>query len=223
MGHPTVPRTRPEWVQTRFRNHYEEWRSARVNAIRAHYTDAFFANKTLLELGCGYGDIGAVFAGLGATVTCCDARDEHLQVLRERWPQITAVCADLNYQWPFGPFDIILNMGVIYHLEGSHLSLQRSCRSATHLVVETEVCDSSWSDALVLVPEKGYDQSIAGIGCRPSADRIEAIMANEGMRFERVRDGRCNGGMHVYDWPVTETFAVNHGQRRFWFAERNPL
>lgn len=212
--------TPPAWVAVRFNAHYQAWRDARVAAIRQHYGDEFFRGKSLLEVGCGYGDIGAVFTRLGARVTCSDAREEHLAVVRERWPEITTIRADLNREWPFDRYDIILHLGVLYHLEPTHDSLRRSCRACEHLVVESEVCDSSDPDAVVLAQEAGYDQAIDGTGCRPSPARVERVLQEEGMQFERVEDARCNSGFHVYDWPVQETWRATDGLRRFWFAWR---
>lgn len=220
MSQPAPFSTPPTWIPLRFTQHYHDWRDARVAAVRDYYGDGFFAGRTLLELGCGYGDIGAQFAALGAQVTCSDGRAEHLAVLRDRWPALTVIPADLDREWPFGHFDVILHLGLLYHLEPTHTSLHRSCRSAEHLVLETEVCDSSDPDAIVLVNEQGYDQSCRGVGCRPSAARVESVLIAEGMTFERVADSRCNAGMHVYDWPVTETLSIKHGQRRFWFARK---
>ena len=212
--------TPPAWIPLRFTRHYDAWRDARIAAIRSHYGDAFFDGRTLLELGCGYGDIGACFASLGAEVTCADARDEHLQVLQDRWPSLTVVRADLDREWPFARFDVILHLGVLYHLEPTHASLRHACRSAQHLVVESEVCDAWSPEAVIVTPERGYDQSFAGQGCRPSAARVERILQEEGMQFERVADARCNAGMHVYDWPDANTNTFRHGQRRFWFATK---
>ncbi len=215
----TVP-TPPEWVEHRFREHYVAWRDRRVAAIRAHYGDPFFRGRTVLELGCGYADIGGALSRLGATVTCCDAREEHLAVARERWPEVATVCADLNREGPFERFDVILHLGLLYHLEPSHRSLHWSCRSSDHLVVESEVCDATSPDAVVSAVEDGYDQAIDGEGCRPSAARVERVFAAEGLRWERVTDDRCNAGYHVYDWPERNTRRIEHGQRRFWFVRR---
>jgi SAM-dependent methyltransferase len=210
------------WTEPRFTEHYDDWRARRLAAIRGHYGDAFFARRTVLELGCGYGDLGAAFSELGADVTCCDVRGEHLEVLRQRWPRLKAVQADLNREWPFGHFDVILHLGVLYHLESSHASLRQACRSCHHLVLETEVCDSNLPDLVVDTDEDGYDQAFDGRGCRPSPARVERILTEEGMRFERITDDRCNSGMHVYDWLVRDTGGFAHGLRRFWFAHVAP-
>lgn len=216
-----TPTTTPaEWVALRFTDHYDTWRERRITAIRRHYGDAFFKGATLLELGCGYGDIGAAFRDLGAEVFCADAREEHLAVARERHPGLRTIQADLNHEWPFGWFDIVLHLGVLYHLEPTHESLRRACRATNHLVLETEVCDLPSPDAVLLADEDGYDQAVDGRGCRPSAARIERVLDEEGMRWQRVADDRCNAGIHVYDWPEHHAGGFTHGLRRFWFAER---
>ena len=162
----------------------------------------------------------AALARLGATVTCCDGRPEHLEVVRDRWPYLHTVHADLNREWPFGRCDLILHLGLLYHLEPSHRSLHLSCRTADHVVVESEVCDSASPETVVSTVEDGYDQAVDGAGCRPSAARIERVFETEGMTWERVRDDRCNAGYHVYDWPEQDTGRIRNGQRRFWFVTR---
>lgn len=217
----TIPIPTPAtWVARRFTDHYVEWRRRRIAAIVDHYGQDFFRGKTLLELGCGYGDIGAAFADLGARVTCSDARVEHLDIVTRRWPELRTVQVNLNDDWPFGQFDIILHLGLLYHLEPTHRSLRWSCQSAAHVVIESEVCDSSDSTTVVTTAEAGYDQAVDGQGCRPSPGRIERILVDEGMTFERVTDSRCNSGMHVYDWPIGDTGRFESGLRRFWFARK---
>lgn len=212
--------TPADWIAMRFSDHYDQWRQRRIAAIRNHFGDAFFRGRTLLELGCGYGDIGAAFRALGAEVWCSDARAEHLGVAVARHPGLRTVQADLNTEWPFGWFDLILHLGVLYHLEPTHESLRRACRSTSHLVLETEVCDAASPDMVLLADEDGYDQAIDGRGCRPSTSRVERILTEESCRWTRVTDNRCNAGIHVYDWVETDSGDYAHGQRRFWFAEK---
>jgi SAM-dependent methyltransferase len=217
-----IASTPAEWIPLRFTDHYEPWRARRVAAIRRHYGDAFFRGATVLELGCGYADLGAAFLALGASVTAADARAEHLDVAAARHPGLRTVRVDLNQDWPFGRFDLILHLGLLYHLESTHASLRRACRSTDHLVLETEVCDLASPDAVLPADEDGYDQAVDGRGCRPSATRVERVLADEGMTWQRVADARCNAGIHVYDWPEGDTGRVAHGLRRFWFAARAP-
>jgi hypothetical protein len=111
---------------------------------------------------------------------------------------------------------------VLYHLEPTHESLRRACRSTAHLVLETEVCDAASPEVIVLAEEEGYDQAVDGRGCRPSASRVERLLGQEGFTWTRIGDDRCNAGIHVYDWAETDSGRYAHGQRRLWFAQRGP-
>jgi SAM-dependent methyltransferase len=203
-----------------FTGHYDEWRAKRIAAIIGHYGSSFFLKKTLLEVGCGYGDIGNVFSKLGAEVTCSEARPHHLKVIRRRYPEVSVVQADLDSEWPFKEFDIVIHMGVLYHLSSYIEPIKNACRSCRHMILETEVSDSDDPTYAPLVKEGGFDQALNGTGIRPSADAIEAVLRDCGMRYERVTDDRCNSGIHRYDWPVTNSKTWVSGLRRFWFVEK---
>lgn len=207
--------------KTRFKGHYDEWRVNRMKCIVDYYGKNFFKDKKVLELGCGYGDIGAVFASMGAEVTCSDAREEHLITLRKRYPHIKTVQADLNDKWPFRKkFDLILHLGTLYHLKMYEQHLRRVCKAAKNLVLETEVCDSNDPQKVIFVKEKiGYDQSIGQQGCRPSPANLEMIFKSCGMRFKRVRTNRLNSDAHRYNWKIKNTGEWSNGLRRIWFVE----
>jgi SAM-dependent methyltransferase len=204
-----------------FLNHYVEWRDKRIKAITEHYGVDWFRGKKLLEVGCGYGDIGASFATLGAEVTCSDGRAEHLAVVRQRYPKVRALLADIDGHWPFTEkYDMIIHLGVLYHLKDHEVPLRQACAAAPHLVLETEVCDSDDPYKVIHVVENSnvYDQALHSRGCRPSGANIERILADCGMGFERLDNDSCNAGYHRYDWPVRHTGAYENGLRRLWFA-----
>jgi hypothetical protein len=207
-------------VRGRFSGHYVKWRAKRISAILDHYGSSFFFDKSLLEVGAGYGDIGNVFSQLGANVTCSDARTEHLQVIRGKYPHIKCVTADLEDNWHLGHHQIIIHMGVLYHLKDYKEPLKQACKNCDHLVLETEVVDSSDPKFVLKADEYGYDQAFGGHGIRPTAEAIEEILLESGMTFSRITDDRCNWDFHTYDWVVKNTKTLKHGQRRFWFAKK---
>jgi SAM-dependent methyltransferase len=213
-------RRRPMAVEE-FAGHYVEWRDRRIAAIVEHYGRDFFAGKSVLELGCGFGEIGLRFRDLGARVVFSDGRAEHLETIRAKFPEVETVVADLESEWPFeGRFDLIIHMGVLYHLKNYEHSLRAACANCEHLVLETEVCDSDDPETELFVNEEGYDQALSHVGSRPSAPRVERILDECQMIHSRVRDARCNAGYHTYDWLVGNTMSWRHGQRRLWFCCR---
>src|SRR5271170_7730703 len=171
-----------------FDGKYFEWNQKRIKGIVDFYGYKFFYFKRILDLGCGHGDLGGVLYRLGADITCVDARQEHLKVLAKKFQGIKTVKADLDGAWPFfgQRFDLILDLGLICHLDNYKKHLQDVCASTTHLVLETAVCDSDDPDLCIKIPEdKGtYDLSVNGMGCRPTAAAIEKVLRECGMSFK---------------------------------------
>jgi trans-aconitate methyltransferase len=203
-----------------FQGHYIEWRAKRLAAIIDYYKPGFFLGKTVLEVGCGHGDIGGTLARLGATVTCSDARAEHLAVAKVRFPDIKTVIADLDREWPSGVYDLTIHMGVLYHIRDYRSALRRACENCHKMVLETEVADSDDPSYELSTAEYGFDQAMNGVGVRPSATGIESVLKDCGLTYTRISDSRCNSGYHEYDWSVTNSGQWRHGLRRFWFAEK---
>ena len=211
-----------------FDGHYEEWRLKRIRAIVEHYGAEWFRGKKLLELRCGYGDIGAAFWTLGADVVFVEGRREHVKLIRERFPMIAShkiIAADmnrgLNLVRNFGRFDLIVHLGLLYHLDHWQRSIAECGTLAPLMVLETEVADSDDPTFELKVKEEGYDQALGGTGTRPSADFVERTLENSGWNHERLRDSRCNAAIHRYDWTVKNTGTWEHGLRRFWWCSRS--
>ena len=209
-----------------FDGHYYGWRVARISAIVEHFGADYFRGRKLLELGAGHGDIGIFFHCLGADVTFGDARPEHLDVMRERYPSIPEqkfVLYDAEGDWPFeGAFDVVLNLGLIYHCDRWEKSIMDSSLAAKDMLIETEVADSDDPYYVGKVKEEGYDQAFRGTGSRPSPAAVERVMRACDLEFSRITDNRCNSDFHVYDWNPTNSGEWEDGKRAFWFATSTP-
>lgn len=210
-----------------FDGHYCEWRAKRLRTIIQYYGADRLRGMKVLELGCGYGDIGMGLWTLGADVFFSDARQEHLEVIRSRYPSLPRnrlMQIDLEKGIePSDRFDLILHLGVLYHLTNWEKSIRDCAKVARFMVLESEVCDSDDNSFEISIQEEGYDQAFSGVGTRPSADNIEREMREAGFAVERIADSRCNSEFHVYDWPVTNSNTWRHGLRRFWFCGTDGL
>lgn len=212
-----------------FDNKYFDWNAKRAKNIVDFYSYKFFYFKRVLDLGCGYGDLGGVLYRLGADVTGVDARQEHLKIVKKKYTGIKTVQANLDANWPFHgqKFDLILDLGLLCHLADYEKHLDAVCASCTHLVLETAVCDSDDPNKNIMIDEdKGtYDISYSGRGCRPSPAAIERVLRENGMNFKRIDNSKFNAADYSYDWYPTNDNSTSLQKRRIWFAvkESSPV
>lgn len=208
-----------------FNDKYFDWNQKRIKTIIDFYGPKFFFYKRLLDLGCGHADISGALYRLGADITAVDARQNHLQMVKKKFPQIKTIQADLDAAWPFfgKSFDITLDLGLLCHLAEWEEQLKRVCASTTHLVLETAVCDTEDPFCNIKIKEdKGqYDLSFNGMGCRPSAAGIERVLNECGMNFRRIDNAKLNSGPYKYDWLPQYKGECNFYHRRLWFCVRS--
>lgn len=211
-----------------FDGHYYEWRARRVRKAIKVIGRRRIAGLRILELGCGYGDIGIALWQTGSKVTFSDARQEHLDELMLRYPGIAShervVQIDQETPWSLNQrFDLVIHFGLLYHLKNWRLSLDRSLAHSDAMLLETEVADSDDPSVELAVSEEGYDQAFGGQGSRPSAAAVEEYLRKKGYRFVRFDDAHLNAAFHRYDWAVRNTKEHPDGLRRFWLVCRSPL
>lgn len=121
---------------------YTEWRRNRLQAILAHYGETFFCGKTLLEVGAATGVLGAAFEQIGATVTSYEGRPENFALLSQHYPHRTTRLIDLDTEPISERFDIILHVGVLYHLKNFQENLINCMACCADLILETEVLNA---------------------------------------------------------------------------------
>jgi hypothetical protein len=205
-----------------FNHHYIDWRFKRISKILEIYNQDFFKHKSILELGCGHGDIGKEFISFGANVTFAEGRSYHCEILKERFLNSKIINLDQNEPWELNTrFDIIIHWGVLYHLNDWKSDLISTLKHSDLIFLESEVSDSNDVNFDLKITERdGYDQSLNGIGSRPSADNIERIIEENGFSFERFDDESLNSSFHQYNWKVENTNTWRDGLRRFWIVKK---
>lgn len=198
--------------------------------VRAYYGDDWFAGRSVLSLA---RDVDMrELASLGARCVTLPTG------------------FNPDQEWTCGQVDLVLHLGVLSHLDASHASLRHACAYAGNVVIETPVCDSHDHNLLVCIertppssadpsspeprvpsPESGPEPSASLLrsygaqadvrpGTYPSPARIEQLLVEHGMLFQRLADSRCNGPEQIYDWLAMGNGRVTPGHRRLWFARK---
>lgn len=205
-----------------FDGKYIDWNQKRIKAIVDFYSYQFIYSKKVLDLGCGYADISGALYRLGADVTAVDARQQHLHIAGKKFHGIKTVKSDLDGAWPFHgkTFDLILDLGLLCHLNNFTDHLRCVCSSADHLVLETAVCDSNDPHKIVSITENKnvYDLSANGYANYASAAHIERILSEYGMEFKRIDSSKLNSNSYKYDWVPKNDGSCSIDNRRFWFV-----
>jgi len=199
-----------------FDGHYDGWMDSRMAGIKKYVDLNTFKNKTLLELGCGHGHIGNRFYELGAIVTSSDARIEHIENAKARYPHLQTLLFDGDKDEIQNKYDIILHWGVLYHLKEIDQHLARISKKCDILLLETEVSDSTDDKFYICTNENGYDQAFNSAGIRPSQPYVERVLKDNGFNFKVIYDNILNSYFHTYDWKEMNTQTWRCGQRRFW-------
>jgi SAM-dependent methyltransferase len=194
-------------------------------AVDVFGVDAF-KGKKVLELGAGYGYFGEKFRQLGADLTCLEGRPEHVDNGRVIHPNAKWINYDLDSGWPFlvnNYFDVILHMGVLYHLERPETNLTDVCnsmKSGAILVIETEFIDTDRPDAMFCLRLEGYNLSVRTFGCRPSHGMIVAILEGCGMDYTRVSSTKYDSPMYIYSLPRKNDNHFDRADRQIWLCRK---
>lgn len=204
-----------------FSDHYQNWQKSRMNGVLKYISPSYFKNKNILELGCGYADIGNKFYELGAKITSSDARQEHLDIVNIKYPHIKTFQFDCDNEKLTQKYDIILHWGLLYHLKNIKEHLNNVLNNCDILLLETEVSDTDDINYNINIYENGYDQAYNNEGSRPSAKYVENILNKNGFEFKLIKDPILNSDFHIYDWNITESKIYKCGLRRFWICWKN--
>lgn len=201
----------------RFDGMYDPWRESRLRGLRKYISPDVFEGKTLLELGCGHADNGIALQSFGCKVDVTDAREEHLDVVRSRYPSLNVYKLDADHDEIPKKYDIILHWGMLYHIAAVDTHMADVLSKCDILLLETEVSDTT-EIFTQTTNEAGPDQAFNGIGSRPSAGYIHRIFETHGFQYRMIKDSVLNSDYHIYDWEPTNTRQWKHGLRRYWIA-----
>lgn len=199
-------------------NQYVAWRKARYECILNRLGSSWFSGKSVAELGAGWGDFAAMFVPLGAHATAIEGREAAVAKGRGLHPEVRFLQQDLNHGLGTGEvFDLVLNVGVLYHVRQWEQLLRNCCAQARFLVLDTEVADSVDPDFVMLHDEVQSEpqNAIDGLASKPSPAAIERVLTECGFMFEHAKPEAL---WHVYDWDALNDNGWRRGKYRWWFA-----
>jgi hypothetical protein len=203
-------------------NYHKDWQNNRMNFILSMYPKEFFKDKKILELGSYNGYFGECFRKMGAYVLSIEGRPENVTSIKNNFPELLIECRDLDTNtWEWGEWDIIINFGLIYHLEKHHKEHLENCINNCNLLfLESVIYDSNQSE-IFFKNESGGDQSLSDVGGTPSTSYVEDILNNLNSKFTKYTTSNLNGIYHHYDWVDTGLKNYDGWARRFWVVENN--
>jgi FkbM family methyltransferase len=171
------------------------------------------AQQSVLEVGSGVGLHTSFFEELGCKVLSTDARPENVAEHLRRYPYRKVEVADLivpDSHKRFGEFDIIYCYGTLYHLSNPSLCI-KELSSVCRKFFLIETCVSPVDNGEINPTNENRrnpNQSIEGIGCRPSR---EWVMAELKKYFPFVYVTTTQPDHHEFplNWPAPVKGRVN--------------
>jgi 2-polyprenyl-3-methyl-5-hydroxy-6-metoxy-1,4-benzoquinol methylase len=202
---------------------YRSWRKKRFDSILKHYGKEFFQDKTVLELAAANGDLGNMFHEVGSKVTCFEGRQGNVDVLKEKYPHLDAHVVNLDEPTRLteNKFDVVLHIGLLYHLLNMESSLVEAMKCCDHLILETEVMDSDVDGYFVTTEDHTrMTSSLDGVSTRPTNAMLKRIIEDNGFSIEYPENPKTiNTHPYIYDWNPNN-HGLLYGARILWFLRR---
>ena len=175
--------------------------------------------ETALDSGCGIGLFSDLLQRSGFQVKGFDGRHQNVEEARRRFPTIPF--ETINVESPevtqLGHFDLVLCLGLLYHLENPFRALRNLSALAKEVIMLQSVCAPSEQPLLLLRDEcRGEDQGLNYVALYPTESALVKMCYRAGFPFV-YRSLRL---------PEHEDFRTNHRRKQFrkvLLASRTPL
>jgi hypothetical protein len=218
--------------------HYENWSKVRIQKIEKIFGPEFFKNKKLLEVACGFGDIGKYFkTKYECSVTFTEGRTDNINFIEQNNPDSRVLLVNHEEPWSFeDKFDVIIHFGLSYHLDNWKNDLRCALDRTDLLIFETEVADSLKDDfEIKFCDYDSWDQAVgkkdgSRTATKASPAHIESVFKEKGFWHVRFDTHDLNSDFHNYTWTeagVADTISgytssSEKGKRRFWVVFKDP-
>ena len=205
-----------------FDGHYTKWRERRINCVFKYINPSFFLNKSVIEFGCGYGDIGNYFSQVKSNVSSVDIREDFLEMTKYKYPHLNVYKFDAEKDELNINYDIAIHFGTLNHIDNIERHLNDVCKKCNYIILDLEIADSLYDEYIKKnIYESGYDQSFYNNGSKPSANYIENILTKNNFKFKIIKDPILDSNEHLYSWKIKNTESYFSGKSRFWICWNN--
>ena len=151
--------------------------------------------QTALDAGCGLGHFSGILQELGFRPVAFDGRPENIEEASRRFPGIEFRVADLEDRSvkELGSFDLVLCLGLLYHLENPFRCIRILCRLTSKLLVIESMCLDGDRPTLCLRDEgPTEDQGLQHIAFYPTEACLAKMLYRAGFscvyRFKKLAE-----------------------------------
>ena len=183
--------------------------------------------KRVLDVGCGIGHLAQFFVLKDCEIVCLDGRPENVEKLRRYSPEIRTEVIDVETGSfsELGTFDIVFCYGLLYHLENPLHVLKRLAEVCKEMIlIETMVTDSKLPLTILVRESPDLNQSLSGIGNRPSPSYVLTGLEAAGYPFLYVPKTPPSHPDFTYTWKNNLQYTRNrHNLRAVFIGSRVPF
>jgi SAM-dependent methyltransferase len=164
---------------------YQEINTAREQVLRSVLAELMekLQLKTAIDVGCGLGHFSYFLHSLGFDVLGVDAREENIDEAKKRYPGpvFRVAKAEDSSAANLGTFDLVLCLGLLYHLENPFHVIRQLSGMTGKLALVEGVCYPSDEPAMVLLDENNLeDQGINYLAFYPSESCLLKMLYRSG-------------------------------------------
>lgn len=197
-----------------------------INGARQNHLASFgipLDNKKVLEVGAGIGLHTPFFLQRGCTVVITDGFPNNVAEIKRRHPALQSMVLDLEKDEPLnhlGSFDIVYCYGLLYHLKNAETAIARLAEICTGQILLETICSLAKDDSIDVVKDgSGNNQSIIGVGCRPSRRWVLNRLTKY---FGHAYISKTQPDHHDFptNWDVTH---YQHNSRAIFVGSKYPI
>jgi SAM-dependent methyltransferase len=204
--------------------HYQVLNAAREPVVRRLLSGlrpdlATTGSPTAVDVACGLGHYSNVLAELGLDVLGVDARAANVEESRRRFPHLKFEIADAEDPalGKLGSFDLVLCLGLLYHLENPFRVIRSLSAMASNLVMIEGICYPSPEPILVLMDENECaDQGVNYVAYYPSEAALVKMLLRAGL-------AHCYLPTEMPQHPEYEQNNMGFRKRTFLVAAKSPI